>query len=170
LAHELGADVAVAKKAGLVHDIGKAVDFEIQGTHPEIGKDLGEKYGLSKEVIIPIATHHEDHPPTLEAIIVKVADAISGARPGARKDTYEEYLKRLEELESLAKEFSGVDKAYAIQAGRELRVFVLPQEIDDMGAHKLAREIADKIEEELRYPGEIKVTVIRENRVTEYAR
>lgn len=170
LAHELGADVAVAKKAGLVHDIGKAVDFEIQGTHPEIGKDLGEKYGLSKEVIIPIATHHEDHPPTLEAIIVKVADAISGARPGARKDTYEEYLKRLEELESLAKEFSGVDKAYAIQAGRELRVFVLPQEIDDLGAHKLAREIADKIEEELRYPGEIKVTVIRENRVTEYAR
>ncbi|MDD4996074.1 MAG: ribonuclease Y [Patescibacteria group bacterium] len=170
LAHELGADVAVAKKAGLVHDIGKAIDFEVQGTHPEIGKDLGEKYGLSKEVIIPIATHHEDHPPTLEAIIVKVADAISGARPGARRDTYEEYLKRLEELEVLAKGFSGVERAYAIQAGRELRVFVLPQEIDDLGAYKLAREIADRIEEELRYPGEIKVTVVRENRVTEYAR
>ncbi len=170
LAHELGADVAVAKKAGLVHDIGKSVDFEVQGTHPEIGKDLGEKYGLAKEVIIPIATHHDDHPPTLEAIIVKVADAISGARPGARRDTYEEYLKRLEELEVLAKGFSGVEKAYAIQAGRELRVFVMPQEIDDTASHKLAREIADRIEEELRYPGEIKVTVIRENRVTEYAR
>lgn len=170
LAEELGANVAVAKKAGLVHDIGKAVDFEFQGTHPEIGKELGEKYGLPKEVIIPIATHHEDKPPTLEAIIVKVADAISGARPGARRDTYEEYLKRLEELEVLAKQFPGVDKSYAIQAGRELRVFVLPQEIDDLGANKLARQIADKIEEDLRYPGEIKVTVIRENRVIEYAR
>jgi len=170
LAKELGANVAVAKKAGFLHDIGKAVDFEIQGTHPEIGKDLGEKYGLSKEVIIPIATHHEDHPPTLEAIIVKVADAISGSRPGARKDTYEEYIKRLEELEVLAKKFPGVEKVYAIQAGRELRVFVTPEEIDDVEAHKLARRIADQIEEELRYPGEIKVTVIRENRVTEYAR
>ena len=170
LAHELGADVSIAKKAGLLHDIGKAVDFEVQGTHPELGKNLGEKYGLSKEVIIPIATHHEDKPPTLEAVIVKVADAISGARPGARKDTYEEYLKRLEELESLAKTFSGVEKVYAIQAGRDLRVFVTPQEVDDTDAHKLAREIADRIEEELKYPGEIKVTVIRENRIIEYAR
>ncbi len=170
LAAELGGNVSIAKKAGLLHDIGKAVDFEIQGTHPEIGKDLGEKYGLSKEVIIPIATHHEDHPPTLEAIIVKVADAISGARLGARRDSYEEYLKRLEELEEIAKGFSGVDKAYAIQAGRELRVFVMPQEIDDLAANKLARQIADRIEEELKYPGEIKVTVIRENRITEYAR
>jgi len=170
LAHELGADVSIAKKAGLLHDIGKAVDFEVQGTHPELGKNLGEKYGLSKEVIIPIATHHDDKPPTLEAVIVKVADAISGARPGARKDTYEEYLKRLEELESLAKTFSGVEKVYAIQAGRDLRVFVTPQEVDDIGAHKLARQIADRIEEELKYPGEIKVTVIRENRIIEYAR
>ncbi len=170
LAHELGANVAVAKKSGLLHDIGKAVDFEVQGTHPEIGKDLAEKYGLAKEIVIPIATHHEDHPPTLEAVIVKVADAISGARPGARRDTYEEYLKRLEELETLAKTFAGVERAYAIQAGRELRVFVTPQEIDDVTAHKLARQIADKIEEELKYPGEIKITVIRENRIIEYAR
>jgi len=170
LASELGANVSLAKKAGFLHDIGKALDHEVQGTHPEIGKDIGEKYGLSEEVIIPIATHHEDHPPTLEAIIVKVADAISGAREGARRDTYEEYLKRLEELEAIAKGFSGVEKAYAIQAGRELRVFVKPEEIDDLGAVKLAREVANRIQEELKYPGEIKVSVIRENRITEYAR
>jgi len=170
LAKELGANVPISKKAGLLHDIGKAVDFEVQGTHPEIGKDLGEKYGLQKEVIIPIATHHDDKPPTLEAIIVKVADAISSSRPGARRDTYEDYLKRLEELETMAKGFVGVEKTYAIQAGRELRVFVTPSEIDDVAAHKLARDIADRIEDELKYPGEIKVTVIRENRITEYAR
>lgn len=170
LASELGADVTIAKKAGLFHDIGKAVDQEVEGTHPEIGKELGQKYGLPEEILIPINTHHEDHPPTLEAIIVKVADALSGARPGARRDTYEEYLKRLEDLEQIAKRFKGVEKVYAIQAGRELRVFVMPQEIDDLGATKMAREIADKIEEELKYPGEIKVTVIRENRVTEFAR
>jgi ribonuclease Y len=170
LAKELGANVNVAKKAGLFHDIGKAIDFEVQGTHPEIGKDLGGKYGLSKEVVIPIATHHDDHPPTLEAVIVKVADAISASRPGARKDSYEEYLKRLDELESIAKKFPGVEKTYAIQAGRELRVFVLPQKVDDLEAHKLARQIADQIEEELKYPGEIKVTVIREKRINEYAR
>jgi ribonuclease Y len=170
LASELGADVALAKKAGLFHDLGKAVDQEVEGTHPEIGKELGEKYGLPEEVLTAIATHHEDHPPTLIAIIVKVADAISAARPGARRDTYEEYLKRLEDLEQIAKGFKGVEKSYAIQAGRELRVFVIPQEIDDLQAAKLAREIADKIEEELKYPGEIKVTVIRENRITEFAR
>ncbi len=170
LAYELGANVAVAKKAGLLHDIGKAVDFEVQGTHPELGRELGIKYNLPQEIIIPIATHHDDKPPTLEAVIVKVADAISGARPGARSDNYEGYLKRLEELESLAKGFGGVEKVYAIQAGRELRVFVSPQEIDDLAANKLARQIADKIEEDLKYPGEIKVTVVRENRITEYAR
>lgn len=170
LAEELGADVNIARKAGLFHDIGKAVDFEIQGTHPEIGKNLGEKYGLSKEVVIPIATHHDDHPPTLEAVIVKVADAISGSRPGARKDSYEDYLKRLDELESIAKKFKGVDKTYAIQAGRELRVFVKPEEIDDLASHKLARQIADQIEEDLKYPGEIKVTIIRESRINEYAK
>lgn len=170
LAAELGADVAVAKKAGLLHDIGKALDFEVVGTHPEIGADLAKKFGLPKEVIIPIATHHEDSPPTLEAIIVKVADAISGARLGARKDTYEEYLKRLEDLEKIALSFEGVEKAYAIQAGREIRIFVTPEKIDDLAAIKLAREIANKIESELKYPGEIKVNVIREKRVEEYAR
>ena len=170
LASELGANVSVAKKAGFLHDIGKSMDHEIKGTHPEIGKEIGEKYGLSKEVIIPIATHHDDHPPTLEAVIVKVADAISGARPGARRDTYEEYIKRLEDLEAIAKRFSGVEKSYAIQAGRELRVFVKPTDIDDLKAAKLARQIAEEIEGELKYPGEIKVTVIRENRIIEYAR
>ncbi|MBU4332296.1 ribonuclease Y [Patescibacteria group bacterium] len=170
LASELGADVATAKKAGFLHDLGKAVDHEVQGTHPEIGKDLAEKFGLPEAVVIPIATHHEDMPPTLEAVIVKVADAISGARPGARKDTYEQYLQRLEELEDVAKSFEGVEKVYAIQAGREIRVFVSPQEIDDLKAVKLAKEIAGKIEQELKYPGEIKVTVIRENRIEEYAR
>ena len=170
LASELGADVTIAKKAGFLHDIGKAVDREVVGTHPEIGRDIAKKFNLSEEVVTAIASHHEDHPPTLEAIIVKVADAISGARMGARKDTYEEYLKRLEELENLAKEFEGVKKVYAIQAGREIRVFVTPEEIDDLEAKKLARNIADKIEKELRYPGDIKVTVIRETRIEEYAR
>ncbi|MDD4607228.1 MAG: ribonuclease Y [Patescibacteria group bacterium] len=170
LAAELGADVTIAKKSGLLHDIGKAVDHEVIGTHPDIGRDLGKKFGLSEEIINGIAYHHEDHPPTLESVIVKVADAISGARVGARKDTYEEYIKRLEELENLARDFDGVDKTYAIQAGREIRVFVMPEEIDDLQAQKLAREIANRIEEELKYPGEIKVSVIREKRITEYAR
>lgn len=170
LASELGADVVLAKKAGLLHDIGKSVDQEVEGTHPEIGKELAQKYGLAEEIITPIATHHEDHPPTLIAVIVKVADALSGARPGARRDTYEEYLKRLEDLEQVAKTFKGVEKTYAIQAGREIRVFVMAQEVDDLAAAKMAREIADKIEQELKYPGEIKVTVIRENRITEFAR
>lgn len=170
LAEELKANVAVAKKAGLLHDIGKAVDHEVQGTHPEIGRDIAKKFNLPEEIIAPILTHHDDHPPSLESIIVKVADAISGARPGARKDTYEFYLQRLEELEDVAKSFDGVEKAYAIQAGREVRVFVMPNEIDDLAAHKLACEIAKKIQAELKYPGEIKVNVIRETRVVEYAR
>ncbi|MDD5040486.1 MAG: ribonuclease Y [Patescibacteria group bacterium] len=169
LAEELGADVAIAKKGGFLHDIGKAVDHEIQGTHPEIGKDIGKKFNLPKEIIDCIAYHHEDEPPSLEAVIVKVADAISGARPGARKDTYEHYLQRLDELESLAKSFEGVEKSYAIQAGREVRVFVMPEKIDDLQALKLAKEIATKIEHELKYPGEIKVNVIRETRIIEYA-
>jgi len=170
LAEELGADVSIAKKGGLLHDIGKAVDHEVQGTHPEIGRDIGKKFGLSDEIIACIATHHDDEPATLEALIVKVADAISGARPGARKDTYERYLQRLDELENLAKSFEGVEKAYAIQAGREIRIFVMPDQIDDLQAVKLARDISKKIESELRYPGEIKVNVIREKRITEYAR
>ena len=170
LAEQLGANVSVAKKAGFLHDVGKAVDHEIQGTHPEIGRDIAKKFNLPDEIIQPILTHHEDKPPTLEAAIVKVADAISGARPGARKDTYERYLQRLNELENIAKRHEGVDKVYAIQAGREVRVFVEPSQLNDSESLKLAQKVAKEIEEELKYPGEIKVTVIRENRLIEYAR
>ncbi|HNW09444.1 MAG TPA: ribonuclease Y [bacterium] len=170
LAEELGADVSVAKKAGLLHDIGKAVDHEVQGTHPEIGRDICKKFNINEEIIKPVMEHHNDKPSTLEGVIVKVADAISGARPGARKDSYENYLQRLEELENIAVGFEGVDKAYAIQAGREVRVFVTPEQIDDLGAVKMAQDIASKIESELKYPGEIKVNVIREKRVVEFAR
>lgn len=171
LAAELGANVSVAKKAGLLHDIGKAVDHQIQGSHTDIGIKILDKFGVEKEVINAMKAHHEEYPTeSLEAVIVQVADQISGARPGARKDTVENYLKRLGELEGIATAFSGVEKAYAIQAGREIRVFVKPEEVDDLGAKKIAREVANRIQEELRYPGEIKVTVIRENRVIEYAR
>jgi len=171
LAAELGADVAVAKKAGLLHDIGKAVDHEIEGTHVEIGIKIMEKFKMPEEVINAMKSHHEDYPfETPESFIIAAADAISASRPGARKDTVEKYLKRLEELESTANSFSGVEKTYAIQAGREIRVFVKPEEIDDLGALKLAREIADKIEQDLKYPGEIKVNVLRETRSVEYAR
>ena len=171
LAAELGADVAVAKKAGMFHDIGKAVDHEIQGTHIEIGIKILEKFNIAKEVIDAVKSHHEDYPfETPESFIVAAADAISASRPGARKDTLENYLKRLEELEAVANSFPEVEKTYAIQAGRELRVFVTPEKIDDLGALKLARNIADKIEQELKYPGEIKVNVIRETRAVEFAR
>lgn len=171
LAEELGADPAVAKKAGLLHDIGKAVDHEIKGTHIEIGKSILKKFKVSEDIIKAMESHHEDIPhSSLEALIVTAADAISGARVGARKDSYEDYLSRLEELEAIANEFSGVEKSYAIQAGREIRVFVTPEDIDDLEAKKLSHKIADKIEEELKYPGEIKVSVIRETRSVEYAR
>ncbi len=170
LAEELGANVNVSVKGGLLHDIGKAVDHEIQGSHPEIGYDIMKKFGLPEEIAYLAIAHHEDNPKTLEGVITKVADAVSGARPGARKDTYENYLQRLQELEDVASGFEGVDKVYAIQAGREVRVFVKPGEIDDFKAVKMARDIADKIEQELKYPGEIKVNVIRETRVIEYAR
>jgi len=170
LAEELGADVTLAKKGGLLHDIGKAVDHEVQGNHTEIGRDIAKKFNLPAEIIAPIETHHDDKPATLVSVIVKVADAISSARPGARKDSYENYLQRLEELEKIALTFEGIEKVYAIQAGREVRVFVSPETIDDLKAHNLARDIAKKIENELKYPGEIKVNVIREMRVTEYAR
>lgn len=170
LAEELGANPVVCKKGGLLHDIGKAVDHEVQGGHPEIGYDIMKKFGLPEEIAYMSRAHHEDSPKTLEGIIVKVADAISGARPGARKDTYENYLQRLEELEQVAQQFEGVEKVYAIQAGREVRVFVFPEKVDDLQATKLAQDIAKKIEEELKYPGEIKVNVIRETRITEYAR
>ncbi len=170
LASELGANPAIAKKAGLLHDIGKALDFEVVGTHPEIGADIAKKFNLPPEIIEPIRTHHDDHPTTLEGVIVKVADAISGARLGARKDSYDAYLQRLEDLENIALNFEGVEKAYAIQAGREIRVFVTPDKIDDLAAVKMARDIANDIEKELKYPGEIKVNVIREKRIEEYAR
>ena len=170
LAEELGANVELARKGGLLHDIGKAVDHEIEGGHPKIGYDICKKFGLSEEVGQVALTHHEDHPALIETVIVKVADALSGARPGARKDSYENYLQRLTELEEVATGFEGVEKAYAIQAGREIRVFVSPAKMDDYGAHELARNVAGKIESELKYPGEIKVTVIRETRAIEYAR
>jgi len=170
IAEELGADVTLAKKGGLLHDIGKAVDHEVQGTHPEIGANIGKKFNLTPEIIAPILTHHEDRPDGLISVIVKVADAISAARPGARRDTFEQYIQRLEELEKIATGFEGIEKAYAIQAGREVRIFVTPDKIDDLAAIKVAKEIAQKIEQELKYPGEIKVNVIREMRVTEYAR
>ena len=170
LAEQLGADVTLAKKGGLLHDIGKAVDHEVQGNHTEIGRDIARKFNLPPEIIAPIETHHEDKPATLISVIVKVADAISSARPGARSDNYENYIHRLEELEKIATSFEGIDKAYAIQAGREVRVFVQPEAITDLQAHELARDIAKKIESELKYPGEIKVNVIRELRVTEFAR
>jgi ribonuclease Y len=171
LAEEIGANALVCKKAGLFHDIGKAIDIQIEGSHVKIGMKILEKFGVEKEVIDAMKSHHEEFPfESVEAVLVQVADQISGARPGARKDTVENYLKRISELEKIALSFEGVEKAWALQAGREIRVFVKPEEIDDFGARKLAREIAKKIEEELRYPGEIKVTVIREMKVIEYAR
>ncbi|USN54047.1 MAG: ribonuclease Y [Candidatus Nomurabacteria bacterium] len=170
LAAELGANVSFAKKGGLLHDIGKALDHEIQGTHMQIGYDIMKKFGLPEEVAYIAHAHHEDNPQTLEGAIVKVADAISGARPGARKDTYEQYVTRLQELEDVVTSFDGVEKAFAIQAGREVRIFVNPDKIDDYGATQLARNIAKKIETDLNYPGEIKVNMLREKRIITYAR
>ena len=171
LAYELKANTQVAKRAALLHDIGKAIDQQVQGSHIEIGIKVLEKFGESEEVIKAMKAHHDDYPAeTLEAVIVKVADAISGARPGARKDTLENYLQRLKDLEDIANKVEGVEKTYAIQAGREIRVFVEPDRVDDLAAHKIAKEIAQRIEEELKYPGEIKVTVMRETRVVEFAR
>ncbi len=171
LAAELGANIAVAKKAGLFHDIGKALDHQVEGSHVEIGMRILEKFGVEKEVIDAMKSHHEDYPyESVEAVLVQAADAISASRPGARKDTLEHYLKRIGELENLAASFPGVEKAYAIQAGREVRVFVKSKEIDDLAAQLLAREIANRVEQDLRYPGEIKVTLVRENRFVEYAR
>ena len=170
LAAELGADVTLAKKGGLLHDIGKAVDHEVKGTHPEIGGNIARKFNLPQDIIDPIETHHDDHPRGLISVIVKVADAISSSRPGARNDSLDQYIQRLEELEKIANNFEGVDKTYAIQAGREIRVFVKPDEINDLSAHEMAVNIAKQIEQDLKYPGEIKVNIIRELRVIEYAR
>jgi len=171
LAAELGANVSVAKKAGLLHDIGKAVDHEIEGTHVKIGMRILEKFGLAPEVIEAMRCHHDEYPhSSIESFIVTAADAISAARPGARKETAEKYIKRMEELEALVNSFPEVEKSYAIQAGREVRIFVSPDRIDDLGAMKLARDIAKRIEDELKYPGEIKVNVFRETRAVEFAR
>jgi len=171
LAEELGAKVDVAKKAGLLHDIGKAVDQEIEGTHLELGRKILMKYKMPEEIIKAMQSHHGDYPvETIEAAIINAADAISASRPGARKESLEAYLKRLANLEEIATSFEGVEKAYAISAGREVRVFVFSDKIDDMEAIKLARDIAEQIEKKLKYPGEIKVTVVRETRAIEIAR
>ena len=171
MASELGANVLVAKRAGLLHDIGKALDHEVEGPHAKIGAELLGKYGERWEVIHAVEAHHGDvEPRTLEAILVQAADAVSASRPGARRESLEAYIKRLERLEKIADSFGGVEKAYAIQAGREVRIIVKPDQIDDAQAAKLARDVVKKIEKELEYPGQIKVTVIRETRVTEYAK
>jgi len=171
LAAELGADVNVAKTAGLLHDIGKAVDHEVEGPHALIGADIARRLGRSAKIVHVIAAHHgEEEPRTVEAFIVAAADAISGARPGARREMLEAYIKRLEALESVATSFPGVQKAYAIQAGREVRILVKPDQIDDYGALRLARDVVKKIQDTLDYPGQIKVTVIRETRAIDYAR
>ena len=171
MASELGADVKVAKRAGLLHDIGKSVDHEFEGTHVTIGVELAKKFKESRAVIHAIEAHHGDvEPQTLEAIIVQAADSVSGARPGARRESLENYVKRLEKLESLANSFDGVETSYAIQAGREIRVIVKPEEVDDSKTMFMAKEIAKKLEAELEYPGQIKVNVIREVRRVEYAK
>ena len=171
LAEELGADPHVSRAGALLHDIGKAVDHEIQGTHVEIGKRILQKFGADERIIKAMQSHHEEYPyETLESIIVQTADSISGGRPGARRDSVENYLKRLGDLEGIANSFKGVEKSYAIQAGREIRIFVTPEEVSDIEAKNLAKEIARKIEQEMKYPGEIRVNVIRESRAVEYAR
>lgn len=171
LASELGADVHVAKAGALLHDIGKAVDHDIQGTHVEIGRKILMKYGVDERIIKAMQAHHEEYPyETIESVIVQVSDAISGGRPGARRDTVERYIKRLEDLEALAMSFSGIERVYALQAGREIRVFVSPTLVSDLQARDLARTIALRVEQELRFPGEIKIHVIRESRVVEFAR
>ncbi|MDR2047523.1 MAG: ribonuclease Y [Clostridiales bacterium] len=171
MATELGADVKIAKRAGLLHDIGKAVDSTVEGTHIQIGVDLAKKYKESKDVVHCIAAHHgEIQAETIEAILVQAADAISGARPGARRESVENYVKRLEKLENIANSFNGVEQSYAIQAGREIRVIVKPNEVDDGTTVFLAKEIAHRLENELDYPGQIKVNVIRELRSVEYAK
>jgi ribonuclease Y len=171
IAAELGADVHTAKLAGFLHDIGKAVDHEIEGSHALISRDILKKYGLPKEIIHAVEAHHEEVPfQSAEAMIVQAADAISASRPGARRETLATFLKRLQDLENLALSFEGIEKAYAIQAGREVRIFVKPEEVDDMGAIKLSHDIVKKIEQELTYPGTVKVQVIRELRAVDTAK
>ena len=171
MAAELGADVNVCRRGALLHDLGKAIDHEVEGTHALLGAELARRHKVSPAVVHCIEAHHDEvEPQTVEAIIVQIADAISGARPGARQETLERYIKRLEALEAVANDFKGVEKAFAIQAGREVRVIVKPEQIDDLEAMRLARDVSKKIEESLEYPGQIKVTVVRETRATDYAR
>ena len=171
MASELGADVRLAKRAGLLHDIGKAVDHEIEGTHAQIGTDLAKRYRENKDIIHCIQAHHNDiEPQTVEAILVQAADAISGARPGARRETLENYIKRLQKLEEIANSFNGVERSFAIQAGREVRIIVKPEDVTDEGTILMAKDIAKKIEAEMEYPGQIKVNVIRELRSVEFAK
>jgi ribonuclease Y len=171
IASELGANVALAKKAGLLHDIGKAVDREVEGTHAQIGADLVKQWDKSPEVVQGIAEHHlETEDVGMWGFLISAADAISSARPGARRESLENYLKRMKALEDIANDFKGVEKSYAIQAGREIRILVKPEEIDDLGAMRLARDIVKKIEEGLEYPGQIKVTVLRETRAVDFAK
>jgi ribonuclease Y len=171
IAEELGADADIARAGGLLHDIGKAVDFENEGTHVEIGAELCRRHGIPEQVVHCVETHHDEMKQnSLEAIIVEAADAISGARPGARRESLEFYLKRVRTMEDIAKSFGGVDEAYALQAGREIRVIVKPERIDDLAAIRLSKDIAGRLEGSMEYPGQIKVTVIRETRAEEYAR
>jgi ribonuclease Y len=171
IASELGADVEVAKIAGLLHDIGKAMDHEVEGPHALIGSEMAQRYGGSPEVVRAIAEHHgETGSMSVEGFIVSAADAISSSRPGARRESVEQYLKRVEALENIANSFPGVEKSFAIQAGRELRILVKPQDIDDLSSLRLARDIAKKVEETMQYPGQVKVTVIREMRAVDYAK
>ncbi len=172
LAAELGVDIAFSKRAGLLHDIGKAIDHEVEGSHPQIGADLAKRFNEGDKMINAILSHHEGgaEPQSVEAVLLQAADAISASRPGVRRESLEHYLKRLEKLEGIANEFQGVEKSYAIQAGRELRIIVEPEDIDDNCAAQLARDVAKKIEQELEYPGQIKVTVIREVRAVELAK
>ena len=171
MAAELGADVQLAKRAGLLHDIGKAVDHEQEGTHVQLGGELARKYHESNDVIHCILAHHNDvEPQTVEAVLVQAADAISAARPGARRESLENYIKRLEKLEAIANDFAGVEKSFAIQSGREIRIMVKPEDVTDEGTKVMAKEIAKRIERELEYPGQIRVNVIRETRSTEYAK
>ncbi len=170
VAHEIGADVEVARAGGLLHDLGKAVDREMEGTHARIGADIARRLGVPRDVVHCIEAHHEEVPPeTTESIVVMIADAISGSRPGARRESSEEYVKRLQALEAIANSYDGVEQSFAIQAGREVRIIVQPETIDDVGASRLARDISKKIEETMQYPGEIKGTVVRETRATSVA-
>ncbi len=171
IAAELGADVAVAKAGGLLHDIGKAIDHEIEGTHAQIGAEFAKRYGVGPKIVNAIAAHHHEvEQEYVESMIVEAADAISGARPGARRESLDTYIRRVKALEEVAKEFSGVEQSYALQAGREVRIMVKPEEIDDLAASRLARDISKRIEETMQYPGQIKVTIIRETRAVDYAK